>query len=317
MADQSGVAGKSQATAQSTTQSTTQTTSAVFGLGSMGFGIAQSLIKAGHTVYGYDVTDEPVNRLVEAGGQKARFADIASSVDVVVVVVLNAEQTEDVLFGEDGVVASLEAGAAIISSATVSPDFARQMESRCQAKGIHYLDAPISGGSIKAAAGALSVMASGTPQAFAQARPALDAISEKVFELGAEAGAGSAMKVVNQMLAGVHIASMAEAITFGMTQGVAPDEFLEVISQCAGTSWMLENRAPHVIAGDYTPHSAVDIWLKDLGIVLDIAKDAKFGAPLTAAALQQFVAASGSGLGREDDAAVAKVYARNANIELP
>ena len=125
------------------------------------------------------------------------------------------------------------------------------------------------------------------------------------------------MKVVNQMLAGVHIASMAEAITFGMTQGVAPDEFLEVISQCAGTSWMLENRAPHVIAGDYTPHSAVDIWLKDLGIVLDIAKDAKFGAPLTAAALQQFVAASGSGLGREDDAAVAKVYARNANIELP
>ena len=313
MADQSSVAG----TSQVTSQSTTQTTCAVFGLGSMGFGIAQSLIKAGHTVYGYDVTDEPVDRLVEAGAQKARFADIASSVDVVVVVVLNAEQTEDVLFGEDGVVASLEAGAAIIASATVSPDFARQMESRCQAKGIHYLDAPISGGSIKAAAGALSVMASGTSRAFARARPALDAISEKVFELGAEAGAGSAMKVVNQMLAGVHIASMAEAITFGMTQGVAPDEFLEVISQCAGTSWMLENRAPHVIAGDYTPHSAVDIWLKDLGIVLDIAKDAKFGAPLTAAALQQFVAASGSGLGREDDAAVAKVYARNANIELP
>ena len=317
MADRSDVAGKSQVTAQSTTQATTQITCAVFGLGSMGFGIAQSLIKAGHTVYGYDVTDEPVDRLVEVGGQKARFAEIASNVDVVVVVVLNAEQTEDVLFGEDGVVASLEAGAAIIASATVSPDFARQMESRCQAKGIHYLDAPISGGSIKAAAGALSVMASGTSRAFARARPALDAISEKVFELGAEAGAGSAMKVVNQMLAGVHIASMAEAITFGMTQGVAPDEFLEVISQCAGTSWMLENRAPHVIAGDYTPYSAVDIWLKDLGIVLDIAKDAKFGAPLTAAALQQFVAASGSGLGREDDAAVAKVYARNANIELP
>ena len=139
MADQSVVAGKSQVTAQSTTQATTQITCAVFGLGSMGFGIAQSLIKAGHTVYGYDVTDEPVDRLVEVGGQKARFAEIASNVDVVVVVVLNAEQTEDVLFGEDGVVASLEAGAAIIASATVSPDFARQMESRCQAKGIHYL----------------------------------------------------------------------------------------------------------------------------------------------------------------------------------
>jgi putative dehydrogenase len=119
------------------------------------------------------------------------------------------------------------------------------------------------------------------------------------------------------MLVGIQIAAMGEAITFGMTQGVAPEKFLEIISQCAGTSWALESRAPHVIAGDYTPLSAVDIWLKDLGIVLDIAKGAKFGAPLTAAALQQYLAASGSGLGGQDDAAVAKVYARNAGITLP
>ena len=125
------------------------------------------------------------------------------------------------------------------------------------------------------------------------------------------------MKAVNQLLAGVHIATMAEALTFGMTQGVAPEKFLEVISKCAGTSWMLENRAPHIVAGDYTPHSQVDIWLKDLGIVLDIAKDAKFSAPVTAAALQQFVAASGLGLGAEDDAAVAKVYAQNSGLTLP
>ena len=125
------------------------------------------------------------------------------------------------------------------------------------------------------------------------------------------------MKAVNQMLAGIHIAAMAEAITFGMTQGVSPETFLQVIPQCAGTSWMLQNRAPHVVAGDYTPHSAVDIWPKDLGIVLDAARAAKFAAPVTAAALQQFLAASGMGLGREDDAAVAKVYARNASLTLP
>jgi 3-hydroxyisobutyrate dehydrogenase len=122
---------------------------------------------------------------------------------------------------------------------------------------------------------------------------------------------------VNQLLAGVHIATMAEAITFAMTQGIAPETFIKVIPQCAGTSWMLENRAPHVASGDYTPHSQIDIWPKDLGIVLDIARGAKFAAPVTAAALQQFLAASGSGLGREDDAAVAKVYARNAGIKLP
>ena len=101
--------------------------------------------------------------------------------------------------------------------------------------------------------------------------PVLDATAETVFRLGDEAGAGSAMKAVNQLLAGVHIAAMAEALTFGMTQGVAPETFVDVISKCAGTSWMLENRAPHIVAGDYTPHSSVDIWPKDLGIVLDIA----------------------------------------------
>ena len=175
----------------------------------------------------------------------------------------------------------------------------------------------MSGGTIKAADGTLSILASGSPEAFAKARPALDAMAAQVFELGDEVGAGSSMKAVNQMLVGIQIASMAEAMTFGMTQGVEPAKFLEIISQCAGTSWALESRAPHVIAGDYTPLSAVDIWLKDLGIVLDIAKGAKFGAPLTAAALQQYLAASGSGLGKEDDAAVAKVYARNAGLTLP
>ena len=119
------------------------------------------------------------------------------------------------------------------------------------------------------------------------------------------------------MLAGTHIAAMAEAITFGMTQGIAPETFLKVIPDCAGTSWMLENRAPHVVAGDYTPHSAVNIWLKDLGIVLSAAKEAGFSAPLTVAALEQFSAAVRMGLGREDDAAVAKVYAESAGLTLP
>jgi 3-hydroxyisobutyrate dehydrogenase-like beta-hydroxyacid dehydrogenase len=125
------------------------------------------------------------------------------------------------------------------------------------------------------------------------------------------------MKIVNQLLAGVHIAAAAEAMTFGMTQGVAPADCLEVISKCAGSSWMFENRGPHIVEGDYRPRSAVEIFVKDLGIVSDVARAARFSAPLTAAALQQFLAASGMGLGHEDDAAVAKVYARNAGLTLP
>ena len=138
-----------------------------------------------------------------------------------------------------------------------------------------------------------------------------------VYQLGDTAGPSLVMKAINQLLAGVHIAAMDEALTFGISQGVDAARIVEVISKCAGTSWMFENRAPHVVDGDCTPHSAINIWLKDLGIVLDVAKGPHFSAPLAAAALQQFVAAAGQGLGGEDDAAVAKVYAKNAALALP
>lgn len=290
---------------------------AVVGLGSMGYGMAQSLLRAGHKVHGADVNAAAVSRLVAEGAQAACAAETAPQADVLVVVVLNAAQTEAVLFGADGWAARMRKGATIISCATVAPSFAKDMAARCAGLGLHYLDAPISGGAAKAAAGKLSIMASGSQEAFDGARPALDAMAETVFDLGSEPGAGSAMKAVNQLLAGVHIAAMGEALTFGMTQGLEPGRIVEVISRCAGTSWMFENRAPHVVDGDYTPRSAINIWPKDLGIVLGIAAEARFGAPLTAAALQQFMAAAGSGLGGEDDAAVAKVYARNAGLTLP
>lgn len=285
---------------------------AVVGLGSMGYGIATSLLRAGHTVVGLDVSETVVQNFHAAGGA----TDDGAVFDAAVVVVLNAAQTEDVLFGADGIVSRLHPGGVVVSCATVPPQFAVEMEARCAAQNVLYLDAPISGGSVKAGLGQLSIMASGRPEAFAAAKPVLDATAQTVFELGAKAGPGSAMKAVNQLLAGVHIATMAEALTFGMTQGVTPEKFLEVISKCAGTSWMLENRAPHIVEGDYTPHSTVNIWPKDLGIVLDVAQAAGFEAPITTAALAQFDAAKHMGLGAEDDAAVAKVYAKQAGLTL-
>lgn len=290
---------------------------AVFGLGSMGYGIAQSCLRVGQVTYGFDVVPAQMARFRAEGGGEGSLEQVAGTLDAAIIVVLNAAQTEEVMFGANGVVPELREGAVVLACSTVPPDFARDMEARCRERGVHYLDAPISGGSLKAADGQLSIMASGTAAAFSAARPVLDAIAETVFELGDGAGAGSAMKSVNQLLAGVHIATMAEALTFGMTQGVTPEKFVEVISQCAGSSWMLENRAPHIVDGDYTPHSQINIWPKDLGIVLDIAKGAGFSAPITAAAMQQYITAVGMGLGAEDDAAIAKIYARNANLKLP
>ena len=295
----------------------TANTVAVIGLGSMGYGIAQSCLRGGLQTLGVDVNADAVSRFRAEGGLESDLSAIAPRLSAVVVVVLNADQTRSVLFGDDGVVPKLSSGAVVLSCATIPPAVARELEAQCQEAGVHYLDAPISGGSVKAAKGKLSVMASGSAEAFAAARPVLDATAEMVFALGDSAGAGSAMKAVNQMLAGVHIAAMAEALTFGMTQGVAPDQFLDVISKCAGTSWMLENRAPHVVAGDYTPHSQINIWPKDLGIVLDIASEAGFDAPISRAALGQYLEAVEMGLGGEDDAAVAKVYARDVGLKLP
>lgn len=290
---------------------------AVIGLGSMGYGIASSALRGGHRVWGVDINPEQVAKFRAAGGADGDVASVAGQLDAVAIVVINAAQTEAVLFGDDGIAARLRPGTVVLSCATVSPDFAREMAARSSELGLLYLDSPISGGSIRAAEGDLSIMASGRPEAFAAARPLLDSLARHVFELGDEAGPGSAMKATNQMLVGIQLAAMAEAMTFGMTQGIAPETFLDVISQSAGTSWVLESRAPHVVAGDYTPLSAVDIWPKDLGIVLDIARASSFSAPVTATALQQFVAAAGMGLGLEDDAAVAKVYARHARLTLP
>lgn len=283
----------------------------------MGFGVACSALAAGHHVYGFDVNPDSQSKFIAKGGDQAVVADAGAQSDVVVSVVLNGAQTVDILFGDNGIVPHMRPGSVVVSCATLAPDLARDLAARCDAFQILYLDAPISGGSVKAAEGALTMMASGSASSFDAAKPTLDAITQTVYRLGDQAGAGSAMKAVNQLLAGVHIAAMGEALTFGISQGIDAARIVEVISKCAGTSWMFENRAPHVVDGDYTPHSAVNIWLKDLGIVLDVAKGSNFSAPLAAAALQQFVAAAGQGLGREDDAAVAKVYAHNAGISLP
>ena len=173
------------------------------------------------------------------------------------------------------------------------------------------------GGAARAATGELSIMASGAQSAFRKSKRVLDAIAAKVYRLGDTAGMGSKVKMINQLLAGVHIASACEAIALGIRAGADPKVLYEVISNSAGSSWMFQNRVPHILDGDYTPLSAVSIFVKDLGIVLDSAHKMHFPAPLTAAAHQLYLAAAGAGLAGEDDSAVVKVYQQLSGIELP
>jgi L-threonate 2-dehydrogenase len=290
----------------------------VIGLGSMGLGMALSLLRAGFDVTGCDVSPASVARLVEAGANAARSpAEAVRDAGIVVSVVVNAAQTEQVLFGEGGAASAMKPGAVFISSATMDPEVVRGLARRVQALGCHYLDAPMSGGAQRASEGALTFLASGSDAAFGQARPALNAMAAKVYELGSEAGQGAAFKMINQLLAGVHIAAASEAIAFAAKQGLDIRKVYEVITASAGNSWMFENRIPHVLDGDYTPRSAVEIFVKDLGIVQDMARSARFPVPMAAAALQMFLMTAGAGMGRDDDASVARLYAQVTGTALP
>ena len=287
----------------------------VVGLGSMGFGAALSAHRRGFVTWGVDPRPEARERFAAEGGQAtASLSELAAACDVVVVLVVNAAQTEDLLFGSGGAAAALKPGSVFVMCSTVDPNWSAALEGRLAERGLLYLDAPISGGAAKAASGQMTMMTSGRPEAYAKCQPVLDAMAAKVYRLGDRAGAGSKVKIINQLLAGVHIAAAAEAMALGLREGVDPAALYEVITHSAGNSWMFENRMAHVLAGDYTPLSAVDIFVKDLGLVLDLARASKFPLPLSSTAHQMFMQASTAGFAKEDDSAVIKIF---PGIELP
>ena len=290
----------------------------VIGLGAMGLGVARSLLRAGFAVHACDVRAPVLEAFAAEGGIAcASPAEMGGKCDVVVTLVVNAAQTETVLFGSEekpGAVASMKPGGVVIACATVAPAFAVELGKRVEAAGLQMIDAPVSGGAARAASGEMTMMTSGPAAAYAACDDVLAAMAGKVYRLGDQHGAGSKVKIINQLLAGVHIAAAAEAMALGLREGVDPDALYDVITHSAGNSWMFENRVPHILAGDYTPLSAVDIFVKDLGLVLDTARTSKFPLPLSAAAHQMFMMASTAGHGGEDDSAVIKIF---PGIDVP
>ncbi len=291
----------------------------LIGLGAMGSGMAASLRRAGHDVQVFDVRREVAEAFARDGGTAcATLAELGAACDVVVSVVVNAAQTEAVLFGAsgagDGVASAMRPGSVFVMCSTVDPNWSVALEARLAALDILYLDAPISGGAAKAASGQMTMMTAGRPEAYARCEGLLDAMAAKVYRLGDSAGAGSKVKIINQLLAGVHIAAAAEAMALGLREGVDAAALYEVITHSAGNSWMFENRMAHVLAADYTPLSAVDIFVKDLGLVLDMARASKFPLPLSSTAHQMFMQASTAGFAKEDDSAVIKIF---PGITLP
>ncbi|MFT5446549.1 MAG: putative dehydrogenase [Gammaproteobacteria bacterium] len=289
----------------------------VAGLGAMGMGTALALLDAGFKVAGYDIDAAKLASFAQAGGIVCdRPVALAEHSDRVITLVVNAQQVEQVLFGDDGLAAGFSGGL-LVQSATAAPAWARDLDTRLQAAGIDMLDSPVSGGQVRARDGELSVMLSGPADRRERAADIYKAAAANLFVMGDAIGQGSSMKLVNQLLAGVHIAVSGEAMAFAIESGLDPHEVYRVITASAGNSWMFENRVPHILDNDYTPTSAVDIFIKDLGMVLDTGRESRFPLPMASEAFQLFTMASSSGHGREDDAAVVKVWEQLSNIELP
>lgn len=284
------------------------TTVGFVGLGAMGLPMAENLVRRGFAVRGFDLKAAALDALAAAGGVRAQTAaDAARGAGVLVLMVVNAAQAEAVLF-DDGALAALAPGGIVVLMATCPPAAAENLAARVVAEGRRFVDAPVSGGVGGARGGTLTIMAS-APQADVLAvKPVLDVLGDKVFHVGERPGQGAMVKTVNQLLCGVHIAAAAEAFSLAAKAGIDAEVLLQILGGSAASSWMLKDRGPRMLQDAPAVASAVDIFVKDLGIVLDAGRGARAALPLAAVAHQMFLAASGLGHGAEDDSQVVRAY---------
>ena len=280
------------------------------GLGAMGLPMAENLVKKQYRVTGFDLKTEALAALEAAGGSRAPSAAAAAQdADILILMVVNSAQAETVLFSA-GALEATEKNAIVVLMATCAPDAVKALSQRIEAAGRSLVDAPVSGGIAGAKGGTLTIMASAPNAIFERAKPVLSTLGDKLFHVGQEPGQGAAVKTVNQLLCGVHIAVAAEAFALAEKAGIDGKLALEILGGSAAASWMLNNRGPRMFEDEPMVASAVDIFVKDLGIVADAGRASKAVLPIASAALQMFLAASAMGLGGKDDSQVIEVYRR-------
>ena len=282
------------------------------GLGAMGSPMAGRLTEAGFELKVFDVVAERARPLVELGAESAASPkEAAEGSEALVLMVANAAQASGVLFGEGGVAEALPEGAAVVVMSTIGPEAVRDLTDALADRGLHTLDAPVSGGVARAEKGDLLIMAGGPQDLFEELRPVLEAMGSSVVHCGPRVGDGQAVKLVNQLLCGVHIAAAAEALAYAEALGLDPRFVFETIRHGAANSFMLEDRGERMLEEEYVPpKSALDIFVKDMGLVSKAAEEQGFEAPLASAALGMYLAGRDAGLGTEDDSGVIRVLRR-------
>ncbi len=290
----------------------------VIGIGAMGLGVVESLRRSGYETYVRDIVPERV-RLAEKFGAKrcTSSAEVSRHAQIVIVLVVNADQVDAVLFGEDGAITNLNTESVVVISSTLAPNYVESLAKRLAQKNIVMLDAPVSGGPARAAAGTMTMMLSGAQLAYHRCKEVFAAITGNVFDIGAQPGMASKMKLVNNLLAGVNVAAAAEAMAFGIRVGLDPSVVFDVVNASSGASWMFRDRMARVLQGDYSPRAAIPILTKDLGLANDLATENAFPLTIGRHVHEIFSAATEAPYGDEDDAALVKYYQAVTGITLP
>lgn len=281
---------------------------AFIGLGAMGLPMARTLLTAGFTVAGYDVDLARSDALTADGLIAAGSpAEAAKSADVLLVMVQNYAQVTQALL-DQGTLAALPQSAIVLVMSTIAPAQTRELAGYATARGLALVDAPVSGGPGRAATGDLSIAISGDPTAVARIQPVLDALGTQQYRVGDQVGQAMTLKTVHQLLAGIHIAAAAEATELGNRAGIDPAVMRDFVLHGAGNSWMFGDRGPRMISGDYTPpHSALAIFVKDMGIVHDLGMSLGVTLTVADAARALYQRAADAGMAHLDDASVIEI----------
>ncbi len=287
------------------------------GLGAMGQPMAKRLAGAGLELTVFDLSAVAVNELVALGATKAGSAgEVAAASDIIFTSLPNSAILKNVVLGENGVLSGIKRDSLAVDLSSVEPHVSRQLAEAFKAKGCAALDAPVSGGVSGAAAGTLTIMVGGEAEDLDRARPLLKHLGKKISHIGGH-GAGQAIKLVNNLLLGVNMAAVAEALTLGRKLGLTPETMLEIISQSSGASYALTAKAEkYIFKGEFAPGFAVDLQYKDLELAVGTAKSLTLPLPMANQAQQLFETARARGQGQEDISSVIKIHEDLAGVKV-
>jgi 3-hydroxyisobutyrate dehydrogenase-like beta-hydroxyacid dehydrogenase len=290
----------------------------IVGVGNMGGGMAANLLLKGWNVRVSDIDAEKVENLVSKGALphilRAQAAPELVAILALIVCVVDAVQTEDVLFGAHGLAYTLPPGHTVMLCPTILPQDVESIASRLAERGIHTIDAPMSGGPARAADGSMSLLVACPPALFVQHAGLLNALSDKVFNISDKVGDAARTKLVNNLLAGINLVGAAEALALAKKLGLNLAKTLDVIEQSSGQSWIGSDRMRRALAGDYAPRAHVTLLEKDTRLALVCAAAAGFQGPLGAAASSVFAEAHAAGFAEQDDAALFKLLSHEQTV---